>query len=490
MKKLPHIDKSVKKKLDLSAVLIIFSAALASFMSVLDTYIVSIAMPTIAESFNVSLNHVSKIMIVYALVLTTSVLLFGKLGDKIGLKKIFILGFIIFTAGSFLCGIAPTFNILIISRAIQAIGAAMLYSMGLAITPKFLPPSIRGLGYGVSSTFASLGIMLGNPLGGFITAFLGWHWIFFINIPIGILAIFVAMKALPAEKSNESNWSFDLIGTILLFISIPLLIFTINSGQTLGWFSLHTIATFLFSIFFFILFIIQEKTCSDPLLNLTLFKNKIFVITIFSLGTVYGLLAGSNFLLPFLLEKINLLSPSQSGLILMIYGTVFFLFSPFIGRLTDKINPAYFIVTGAIILTFNMVFFAFTVRNPGLWPVIIFMLLFGAGFALFISPSMTLAMNNVPEKLSGSASSLVRMVMNLGLLFGVAIFQVLFSLNMPKITGGKIPQIMTPEITSLFYLGFEICYTFASLIGVIITLFLIYLIFSMKKNCSCRKILS
>ncbi|MFA5880268.1 MAG: MFS transporter, partial [Candidatus Margulisiibacteriota bacterium] len=302
------MSNDTKTKLTIGQIFIIISASLASFMAVLDTYIVSIATPTIAEHFNVSISSVSKIMIVYSLILTTTVLIFGKLGDKFGLKKVFILGFVIFTLGSFLCGISPSFNLLIAARAIQALGGAMLFSMGLAITPKFLPMNVRGLGYGISSTFASLGIMLGNPIGGFITALWSWHWVFFINVPVGILAVIIAFKALPNDQiSKNISWSFDLIGTILLFIAIPLLIFTINNGQTFGWLSFHTIVFFLLALFFLVLFFIQERTYHDPLLHFDLLKSKVFMATISSLGVIYGLLAGSSFLLPFLLEKVDLL---------------------------------------------------------------------------------------------------------------------------------------------------------------------------------------
>jgi MFS family permease len=166
----------------------------------------------------------------------------------------------------------------------------------------------------------------------------------------------------------------------------------------------------------------------------------------------------------------------------MIYGVIFFILSPFIGRLADKIHPAYLILTGTIILTINMLFFAFTVHFPGLWPVIVFMVLFGFGFSFFMSPSISLALNNVPEKFHGSASSLLRMFMNLGLVFGVAIFQTFFSLGFPKNEGlAQLEGVLNSEHISFFYRGFEISYLFAGLVGILITILTFIMILNINK---------
>jgi MFS family permease len=200
---------------------IVFSVAFAVFMVRLDGYIVVISLPTLARYFQVGTSEVSWVIIPYLLIMTGSTLIFGKLVDRIGLKKIFVWGYGLFTLGSLLCGLSPTIYLLDTARGVQGAGGAMMITSGMASIPHYLPVNIAGWAFGICSLANSLGIMVGAPLGGLITGYLTWHWIFLINVPVGIAAIVIVKRHLPADQNHPSLTAgrpFDVSGSILSFI--------------------------------------------------------------------------------------------------------------------------------------------------------------------------------------------------------------------------------------------------------------------------------
>jgi len=196
--------------------LLILSISLATFMAALDGTIVNIALPTISEAFNVSTTTVSWVATAYLLVMAGCVLVFGKVSDIIGFKRVFLVGFVIFTLGSFACGLLPdllnSLNILIASRMFQAIGGAMITAIGPAMVTAFIPMDQKGKAMGIVMTLAALGTALGPSIGGVLVQYLSWHWIFFINVPIGIFAVLLGAKVIPMSGSGGSLAGFDRTG--------------------------------------------------------------------------------------------------------------------------------------------------------------------------------------------------------------------------------------------------------------------------------------
>lgn len=410
------------------------SIVAATFMAIMDAYIVNISLPSISKDFNVGTSIVSRIIIAYFLLLVSTTLLFGKMGDRFGLKKVFCAGYICFSLGSLFCGLAPTINLLIAARCLQGAGAAILFAMSSAIIARYLPPEIRGTAYGLLSAAASFGVTIGAPLGGFITAYLSWRWIFFINVPIGIIACLLAMRVLPSEHSSkevEHKEPFDAFGSIFIFIGLLLLLYALNIGQGNGWTSATVLGSSAGAIVFLTVFIVREKKCAAPLINLGLFTNRNFLFAGLSSFLAFMFLAGSGFLLPFYLMGPQSLKSNLAGLVLTIYSLVKLAAGPVAGWTSDRISPRKIACVSIILAAAASFIFVFTLGLPGLVYVGIYLFLLGIAYGFYLAPMNNLAMSWSPEGAQGITAGTYSTMSNLGQVVGVCVFETVFSCALP-----------------------------------------------------------
>ncbi|MCX6258160.1 MAG: MFS transporter [Bacteroidia bacterium] len=408
---------------------IIYSIALATFMCMLDNYIVNISLPAISKSFNVGIDGVSWIVIVYLLILTSAIPFFGKLGDRVGLIKIFIAGYIVFVSGSLLCGISSSLYMLIFSRFLQAMGGAVLYTVPSAIISRFLPLEKRGYSFGILATAAAVGFAMGSPLGGLITANFGWQWVFLINIPIGIIAIIIVLRKFPREKEiTLVHEKFDIPGVLYCFFWLITLMFSLNMGRKLGWTSPLIVFSFLMSLVFLSLLIRQEHSFKFPLLDLKLFRIKGFTYPNLANFLVFMAANGTNFVLPFYLVYALEISAEKAGLVLMAFPVINMIIGPIAGKASDKkISSRSLCIIGASISLIATIIFPFTMYFRGLWPVITFLFITGFSLGLFLPPNNNQIMSSAPKDSPGMASGILRTLTNLGSVIGVAIFEIIFS---------------------------------------------------------------
>ena len=404
-------------------------------MSKLDSYIVNISLPTIAERFNVTSAQVSWVILVYLLVSTSTLLLFGKLGDRFGLRKVFFLGYLLFTAGSLLCGAATSLGMLIASRFVQGLGGAMILAIAFAVIPKFLPPEKTGWAFGIASTGAALGIAIGAPVGGFITGYLSWRWVFFVNVPFGILAMYAVNRYIPDENADNSRRirkaGFDMLGAALSFAGLALFIYPLNTGWEFGWTTSRTLCSFAASCVLLAIFFVRELKCEEPLLELGLFRSFHFSAAVTSTLFAYMLLAGNTFLLPFYLEVGKKLPTQTAGLIIMIYSVIYMAIGPFAGRISDRISPSTLCAFAMLSAALCSFVFAFTLEAPGLIAVVVFLIWIALSFGFFISPNNNQVMRLAPADKQGSASGVFNTINSLGLALGVCLFESLMSRTMP-----------------------------------------------------------
>ena len=411
---------------------LIISTAAASFMVNLDTYIINVSIPAIAADFLVSKADVSWVIMSYNLFVVSLLLICGKLADRVGLKKLFIFGFVIFTVSSLFCAISQNLGQLIGSRILQGIGASILYALPQAVIGKFLPKEQRGMGFGLSASAAALGIMLGSPLSGLITGLLSWHWIFLINIPVGIAVILLIMKNShlfledkPVESGKKLN--FDLTGAALSFFAISGLCFWLNRINALGFKNPVMIAILSVSVILTFWFIFHCLKTENSLVDLSLFKNKYFTAGNIAMFLISAFLAGNNFLMPFYLTEIKHLSELNIGSLFVIYSASYMTFSLIYGKISKKIKSAKVSSFAGVLSVLSVLMFVLNIDKSSLAYVIGFFILLGISFSFFITSNNNFIMAQAKENNAGAVAGLHRMTGRFGMLFGVVVFEFLFS---------------------------------------------------------------
>ncbi|RPI79883.1 MAG: DHA2 family efflux MFS transporter permease subunit [Desulfobacteraceae bacterium] len=451
--------------------LIVLSVAFASFMVRLNNYTVNVSLPAIAEHFNVGTGQVSRIIMSYLLIITSTLLLFGKLGDRIGLKNVFIYGYAIFVGGSLLCGLSNGIHTLIGARMIQGLGGSMLLATSFAIISKFLPREKTGWAFGITSTASALGVATGAPLGGLITGYLSWHWIFFINVPVGIIAIWVAGKKIPKEEKSPvpmegagalapEKERFDLWGAVLSFGGLSILLYGFNMGKEWGWGSPAIMLCFVSAAVLLVLFILREKTFSAPLLDLTLFKNVTFRLALCATFMAYLLISGNAFIMPFYLKTTQGLNSQQIGLVLLVYSLIYVFMSSYAGRLADKVSPIKLCTVAMLSATVNTFLFAYTLRFTGLGFSLMYLIWMAFSFVFFFSPNNKQVMGCAPQDRHGVASGVFNTTTNLSMVFGVALFEAVFS----QFSGGVALKAGSPAQQTPLLKGFNAAYVLGGLV--------------------------
>lgn len=427
---------------------IVFSVAFAVFMVRLDGYIVTISLPSIARHFHVGMNEASWIVLSYMLVMTGSMLIFGKLGDRLGLKKIFTAGYVFFTLGSLLCGLSTSIYTLDLARGVQGIGGAMMMTGAFAVVSHYLPESITGWAFGLCSLANSLGIMVGAPLGGLITGYLSWHWIFLINIPIGIAAVIIAGKVIPDAPPvprAATGRKFDVAGSVLSFIGLSALVYWLSMGNDVGWTSPHIIAAGGTAVAALGGFTLRELRHRDPILNFKLFKNRDFAFANLTTLAALMLLAGGNFLLPFYLEFVKGLEPETVGLVILVYSLVYMPIAPFSGKLSDRINPRLICSAAMLLGLIACLMFVLLLPKAGLMPAVVYLVLLAVSYSLFFPSNNHLVMSLAPLESRGSASGIYTTAMNVSQVVGICLFEGIFSHALPE---GASLKNLSPSVAA------------------------------------------
>jgi len=305
-----------------------------------------------------------------------------------------------------------------------------------AAIPKYLPDTIIGSAFGIAATGAALGLIVGAPLGGFITGLFSWHWIFLINIPIGIVAVLVAQKVIPEKKATAGDVrtrgkGFDIAGAGLSFFGLLALTYGLNRGQELGWGSAFIVRLFIVSFVLLAAFYWWEKRSSDPLMDLGLFRNHNFTYANVAAFAAFMVLSGVNFLTPFYFEFAKGLNSQQVGMVFLCFSAVYVVIGPVAGKISDKIRPSYLCAAAMISGSLCMFTFAVTSEYQGLIFGIIFLIWFALSYGMFISPNNNQAMRHAPSQEQGIASGVFTTMTSLGLVFGVSVFETIFSESFP-----------------------------------------------------------
>ena len=408
-----------------------------TFMTTLDSSIVNVALPTMARELNTTMAGIEWVVTSYLIVICATILLFGKLGDILGKTRIFKFGIGIFTIGSLLCGLSNTLFMLILSRIVQAIGAGAAMATNQGIITETFPANERGRALGMSGTAVALGTMVGPTLGGLIVSIAPWEYIFLINIPIGILVYIGVIKILPIKK-KINDFIIDVKGSILFMISITLLFTSINFGQSLGYNNLFIIMSFIISLILFAIFIRVEKTSNNPMLDISIFKNRLFSLSIFCGFTSFISIGAVNIILPFYYQDVLSLSPSSAGLMMTVSPIILAIVAPLSGYLSDKIGSEKISALGLSILSIGIISLILFNVNTSLIIVGILVGLLSLGSGIFQSPNNSLIMSTVKKNELGIAGSINGLVRNLGTTTGIALSTNILYSRMSSKIGYKV----------------------------------------------------
>ncbi|MCL4562392.1 MAG: MFS transporter [Chloroflexi bacterium] len=423
---------------------ILLSVGVGTFMSALDGSVANIVVPVLENTFKSDVATVEWVVTIYLLVVSGVLLSFGRLGDLHGHKSIYNLGFIIFVVGSAFSGLSPNVHILIIWRAIQALGAAMLFANSPAILTSNFPAAQRGQALGLQAMMTYLGLTVGPSLGGWLTDLFSWRAVFFINVPIGILALLLSLHFIPADKSDKSPEPFDLPGAAIFLGGLVALLFALNQGETWGWLSPPILGLFALALFLLAVFVIIESRIRSPILDLSLFRSHLFTTATASAVINYLCLYSIVFLMPFYLIQGRSFTPGEAGLILTAQPLVMAISAPLSGTLSDRIGSQFLSTLGMAIMAVGLYLVSHLNLASPTWLLLLSLAIFGLGTGIFISPNTNALMGSAPKNRQGIASGVLATARNSGMVLGVGLAGALFT------TFQSISPVSDPH-TALIY---------------------------------------
>lgn len=445
------------------ALLVVF---LGVMMSAIDSTIVILAIPTIVDELHSNLETAGWLIMAYIIIIAALSAQLGRLGDNIGRSKVYNLGFLVFTLGSALCGASPSMEYLILFRSIQALGGAMMQSTSGAVIADNYPPNLRGRAFGYTSIGWNIGSTLGIVLGGFVTTALGWRYIFYINVPIGAISLFLGIKYL--KPSETVRRKFDILGTIMLIVSLVTISFG-STGIAASGLNIANSALIIGGIAIFVaMMVFVEPRQEMPIIDIKAFRNKLLTAAILasffqSMGYI-----SISFILTMYLQGIRGLSPFQTSLLLVPGYLVASAISPFSGRLSDKIGSRLPATLGLAMMMFSVaIYISLLSPNSPLSLIILSSVVGGIGSALFYPANNSAIMANASRGYYGGASGIQRTLGNIGMLLSYVLAIGVSSLSMPRELAFQIFMGTTNVIGGLssgFLMGMKAAFAVSMLI--------------------------
>ena len=396
------------------------------FLSVVDHGSVLVALPNIEEHFQSDLSLVQWVVVGHALAISVLLLPMGRLGDIAGRKRVYIVGFAVFVAAAAVAGFSANLQMLIVAKVIQGIGSAALQGNWMAIIISAFPGTERGKVLGINLSVVGAGAIIGPALGGLVISTLGWRWVFFINVPAGLFAIAAAVLILSGnrpstEGRDDPRASFDWAGAALSGTALLLLLLMMGNGDRLGWSSFVVIVGSLTLIVLVASFIWWELRTPSPMLELRLFKNRLFALGVTAGLTSFLGSSGLRFMMPFYLQRVLGYSPKEVGLLLIPAAMSLVIIGPLSGRLSDKFGWRRFTMGGLVLSAAALFALATTLSESSSMVFIIGMLVLqSSGTALFNSPNNSSILSTVERSRYGVVSALTQLVRNSGNVASIA----------------------------------------------------------------------
>ena len=433
--------------------IILGTVMFGTFMSTLDSSIVNIALPTIRRELNAG-DSVEWIVLCYLLTTTSTLLIMGKLSDWVGRRQLYIIGFSVFVLGSLLCGLAWNLWSLVGFRVLQGLGASMIYAIGPAIISDAFSSQERGQALGLMGSIVAAGSSAGPVIGGLLLGKFGWSSIFFVNVPIGLVAIWRAWIILP-ESPKVTGQRFDLVGAGLFLLGVTAFLTGLDFGPepSYGWNDELVVGLLAVGAVLIGCFLFWEMRVSEPMLRLSLFRVRPFTAAILAAFCGFVASGGNIFVIPFFLQQLLQLNPERAGLVLLAGPLTLSLIAPLGGYLSSRVPTRWLSSTGLLITASG--YFAFSFLDVGWdWKDVVWRsALVSMGFGLFQSPNSSSALNSAPLAQRGIASSMIAFMRNLGFVVGIALAAAIWysTRNRYALAHNTVPNNTEAQLLGMHY---------------------------------------
>jgi DHA2 family multidrug resistance protein len=446
------------KRVPVNKWIVTISISFGTLMGAIDSSIVNVALPHIRGAVGATLLEITWISTGYAVALVLVMPLTAFLSRQFGQKRIYMVCLVLFLVGSFLCGTATTLPALVVYRVIQGLGAGALQPTEQAILRQTFPPKEQGMAMALFAMAVMLGPAIGPTLGGYIVDHYHWSWIFFINLPVGLLGLFMVAtfvhedpellehnRVLAAKQRKNLDW----IGILLMWIGLAALQYFLEEGSRDDWFDSRMITfTFLLALFSLAAFVIRELTAPYPAVDLRLFKDPVFLSGTLIGGLMFAMLMANMFLLPIFMQELLGFSAVQSGFALMPRVIVMMIAVPIVGRIYNAVSPRAFITFGVVLFSVSSWMLSHLTLVSGTSDIVVPLIIQGVAFACLFVPLTTIALSNVERTKLADATGLNSLMRQIGGAVGLAIFATLIG-NYAVVARGGIDPHMTltrPEV--------------------------------------------
>ena len=424
------------------------AVAFGLFMIMLDNTVVNVALPSIQRDLNVSVAGLEWVVNAYFLTFAVLMLTGGKLADLLGRRRIFIVGLVVFTLSSLACGLASNGATLIAARAVQGVGAALMNPATLSIITATFPPRQRGMAMGIWVGVSAVALALGPITGGLLAEHADWSWIFFINVPIGALAILVARIVIRESKDTSHEQRLDLPGLAASGGALLALTYALIEANSKGWTSAEILGLFAVAVAGFAAFVALERRQRTPMLDLSLFRNRTFAGANATMMLVALSMFGVFFFVSLFVQNILGYSPVQAGAAFLPMTLCIIFFAPVAGKLSDRLGPRWLMSGGMGLVSVSLVLFSVLDESSSFWNLFPALLVGGAGMAMAMTPTTAAAMGSVPVDKAGVGSGVLNSMRQIGGSLGIAV--------MGAILGSHVSVgPADPEFPGQFVNGFQ-----------------------------------
>ena len=441
------------------------AVSVGTFVSVMDQSALGLALPEVADHFGATIPAVQWVTLAYMLTTGALLLPMGRLSDIVGRRRIYTLGFVIFTVSAVLTGSSTSLVTLIGFKAVQGVGAAMGQATAMAIVTSAFPSNERGKVIGTYLTVVGLGAIAGPVFGGAVVSAFDWRFVFYAGVPLGTVAValsFTVIDRSTGDGRDRSKGGFDWMGAGLSAGMVSLFLLVMTNAYRVGWDSPLVTTAFVAVVAMFVSFVWWERRAPEPMLDLKLFRQGVFSLG--SSAMYLSFLAGPSvfFLMPFYLQKVLGYAPGEAGLIIAPTAICFALAGAVAGRLSDKFGWQPFVVVGLALMFLALLVLSTMDESTAIWVVVVALVMLGLGMGVFFSPNASAVLSTVDLRSYGVATAFLNMVRNTGTVTGVALSTTIVAATMSS--QGLEPSLDAvsstggPEIRAAFTDGIQMVY--------------------------------